>query len=249
MHHKNKILPGLDKKLIFFLAFLLLGVLITMQSRSVLMMKKEKTTTAMRIDNYMLQLEKEKQKVEELKNQIAVNEKKKEKYLKEFSEDNKSNNYLNWLGTELERFKIVAGLTDVKGSGVIITLNDAPARDTTHPEYFIIHDSDVVGVCNELKKAGAQAISVSGERLIANSELVCAGPTIKINKNRYPVPFEIKAIGNPALLTEVLEKSRIVNELKNFEIKVEIAKSEEIIIEKYNYKIDDLLTGLEVVKK
>jgi uncharacterized protein YlxW (UPF0749 family) len=247
MHHK-KIFHGIDMKVIFFLAFLMLGIVIAMQNRSVLSFNKEKTTTSMRIESYKEQLETEKKNVEQLKKAIADNEKKKEEYLKGISKNHEDNEYLNKLSSELDRVKMVAGLTEVKGNGVKITLDDAPAAVTEHPEWLIIHDSDVVNICNELKKAGAQAISINGERIIANSELVCAGPTIKINRNRYPVPFEIMAIGDQEVLAESLENSRIMSEIRGVNIKTKIEKADEIIIEKYNYKIDDLITSMEVAK-
>ena len=195
-----------------------------------------------------MQLEEEKRKSEELKNKIKENENKKQKYLEEFSNNGQSSSYREWLVNELEKAKLMACLTDVKGNGVFVKLNDAARKEVESPALLILHDSDIVGIINELKKSGAQAISVNGERIIAMSELVCAGPTIKINNSRYPVPYDIKAIGDPQILMQGLKESNIVKALKEDGISVEITEAEDILVEKYNYKIDDLITSLEVAE-
>ena len=62
---------------------------------------------------------------------------------------------------------------------------------------YIIHDDDLLRVINELRAAGAEAIAINGERIVAMSEIRCAGPTLSVNNNRSAPPYEIKAIGNP----------------------------------------------------
>ncbi|RCX13855.1 uncharacterized protein YlxW (UPF0749 family) [Anaerobacterium chartisolvens] len=239
----------IDKKFIFFLAFLLLGVLVAMQARSVLNINKQKTSAEVRLEQYRVLLEEEKKRTEDLKLQISENEKKKDEYLKGFGDNARQNDYLKYMANEIGRLKLISGLSNVSGRGIVIKLDDAPAREIDNPNFLIIHDQDVYCVVNELKKAGAQAISINGERLIATSEQVCAGPNIRINKNRHPVPYEIKAIGNPELLIAGVEQSPKINEMRNFDIKVQISKSNDIVIEKYSYEISKLITSLEVAKK
>ncbi len=239
----------IDKKFIFFLAFLLLGVLVSMQARTILNVNKQKTSAEVRLEQYRALLEEEKKRTEDLKLQINENEKKKDEYLKGFEDNARQNDYLKYMANEIGRLKLISGLSDVRGRGIIIKLDDAPAREIDNPNFLIIHDQDVYSVINELKKAGAQAISINGERLIATSEQVCAGPNIRINKNRHPVPYEIKAIGDPELLSAGVEQSPKVNEMRSFDIKVEISKSNDIVIEKYSYEMSKLITSLEVAKK
>jgi uncharacterized protein YlxW (UPF0749 family) len=238
---------GINKKVIFFLTLMLLGIAIALQVKSIIVINRQQATVSNIISDYKEQLIKEQEKSEELKAALLENQNKKDNTLKELA-DSKSNDYIKLLGDELSQSEFIAGLTDVKGKGIKITLNDAPARDIENPNLLIIHDSDVYGVINELKKAGAQAISINGERIMAISEQVCAGPTIRINKNRYPVPYEIMAIGDPELLYNSLDESKTVFLMRDFDIGVDIKKSDNIEIPKYHNKIVKFISGLEVIK-
>jgi uncharacterized protein YlxW (UPF0749 family) len=142
-----------------------------------------------------------------------------------------------------------AGLYNVRGSGISMTLNDAAVAGDFAIEDYIIHDSDVFTLLNELRKAGAEAISINGERVLGMTKTVCAGPTILINNSRYPVPFEFKAIGDPQVLYQAMETSEAVNILRLYDIRVEIRIEPELVIEKYRVygELTDLMTGLEVV--
>lgn len=132
------------------------------------------------------------------------------------------------LASEIETLRIIAGTQAVTGPGVEVTLNDSnvvlqPGQD---PNLYVLHDEDVLRVLNELKAAGAEAISLNGVRLIATSEIRCIGPTILTNKNkRLPAPFTIKAVGNPQTLeNSLLMKGGVVEQLKVWGIQVQVRK-------------------------
>ena len=109
------------------------------------------------------------------------------------------------LSKDLANAQFLAGLTDVKGPGVIVTMDDSklPYPKDMPPgvqPQNIIHDTDIGQVVNELKAAGAEAISVNDQRLVAISPIRCAGPTIFINNTPQTPPYVIKAIGDPKIL-------------------------------------------------
>ena len=239
-----------DKKFIFLIIFLILGLLMTIQFRTTLIANKQKTQSELNVDKLKSQLADEISIENALKQSIRENEIKKEAYLKSYIENN-NDEQLKQLKAKLDDARLKAGLTDVKGPGLIVKLDDSPARTANiDPNDSIIHDSDVVGVVNMLKAAGAQAISIDGERIIATSEQVCAGPTIRINKNRYAAPYEIKAIGDPDRMLDELEKSAIVALLREYyKIRVDITKSQDLTISKFGGNIDNLTYALEVVDK
>ena len=113
------------------------------------------------------------------------------------------------LSDDLKSAKFLAGLTSVKGPGIIVTLNDSkkPYTDMLPPGYAppnIIHDTDINQVVNELKQAGAEAVSVNDQRLVAVSAVRCAGPTVYVNNTQAASPFVIKAIGDPKTLEPAL---------------------------------------------
>lgn len=146
------------------------------------------------------------------------------------------------LKKRLERARIFAGFTDVKGKGIIITLDNS--------EFATVGVYDIFDVINELRAAGAQAISVNDERIVAMSEVREAGRYIMINGRQMTAPFVIKAISDPDKLERSLTLiGGIVEKLERWEIEVNIKKSDEIVIPKVRddgsvIKID-LLTPVE----
>lgn len=109
---------------------------------------------------------------------------------------------------ELEQAKTAAGLTAVKGPGVEVVLADAtqvpPGSD---PNESVIHDCDVVAVVNALMGAGAEAVSVNGERVVATRAIRCAGNTILVNSTRLGNPYTVRAIGEPSALSSGVDSS------------------------------------------
>ena len=110
----------------------------------------------------------------------------------------------------LNETQLLAGTLAARGPGVIVTLDDSPKKEMseTRPdvvENYIVHDSDIRSVTNELFAAGAEAISVNGQRLIANSSIRCVGPVVLVNSVQIARPYVIKAIGAPEALQTALE--------------------------------------------
>jgi uncharacterized protein YlxW (UPF0749 family) len=81
-------------------------------------------------------------------------------------------------------------------------MNDSVAKVSEEgtEDLYVIHDADILNIVNELRAAGAEAISINDERVTATSNIRCGGPTINIDGKRHAVPFVIKAIGNPRTL-------------------------------------------------
>jgi len=234
-----------DQKYILMFIFILLGVLTTVQFRSIWNNNKNKPSIAYEIENLKKELEAEIAAGNELREEIEFNTKKKESILKTFVSGNDDGQLME----QWETVKLYAGLTDVKGDGVIITLNDAEEKNPIQVDWSLLHDSDIYEVVNELKKGGAQAISINNERVISTTEIVCAGPTIRVNRNRYAVPYEIKAIGDPKRLYSTFIESPIYSVLKWLEIRIEIKEAKDIEIPKFNGNIDNLVKGVEVVEQ
>lgn len=125
--------------------------------------------------------------------------------------------------TSLAEARFLAGLTPVQGPGVVVTLTDSkkpfPAPmpvGVTPPN--TIHDSDINQVVNELKAAGAEAVAVNGQRLVATSSIRSAGPTVFINSVPQAPPFVINAIGDPKALASALNlPGGIASIFKNFD--------------------------------
>lgn len=137
---------------------------------------------------------------------------------------------------ELDKAKLLAGLTDVQGEGVIITIEDSQTIDSDLTiEAGLVHDTDITAILTELKAAGVEAISVNGQRIISTSAIRCVGPTIQVNSAKVASPFYIKAIGNADYLESALNiKGGIVDNLRGYGIIINVERQDDIEISKYD---------------
>ncbi len=236
-----------NKNLIFLVIFLILGMAMAMQFRSVFLSNSQKESQSLNdVEKLKSSIKNEKELGEKLKKQVDEKEKEREENLKNTILSNNDSN-LREIKQQLDQIKLKAGLTDVQGDGVVVTLDDAEARISEDESSLIIHDMDLVKVLNELKKAGAQAIAVNNERVMSLTEQMCAGPTIRINNRKYSTPFEIKAVGDPDSLYKGVSESEIIYLMLKDKIRVDIKKAGNMIIPKYvNDNIGNLFSGLEV---
>lgn len=145
---------------------------------------------------------------------------------------------------ELDKKKVLAGEVAVKGQGITVTLDDTAALEKIEAEFgydpnrYIIHDSDLLLIINELRSSGAEAISINGQRIIANTEIRCVGSQISINGIKMVAPFKISAIGEPITLKGSLSlRGGIIDNVKAANIDVKIEQQDEIIIPAYEKSI------------
>lgn len=159
-----------------------------------------------------------------------------EKELEEERQNSTENNSeLEQKEEKIKQGNKMIGMTEVTGTGVIITLSDS-LKDTNtalNPSDLLVHDVDVLSVINELKNAGAEAISINDQRLVPTSSIVCAGNVIEINGEKVGAPFEIKAIGLPEQLAALSRPGGYLEILKVATVGVELKKSNNITIPKY----------------
>lgn len=119
------------------------------------------------------------------------------------------------LQAEIDRLNFVVGLTPRSGAGVVITLDDArlPASAPTRViEAGIIHSGDITDVLNAAWKAGAEAVSVNGERITGAS--ACVGAVIQINGSLLSPPFVFNVLGPRDQMYGALNDPRELNDLK-----------------------------------
>lgn len=109
------------------------------------------------------------------------------------------------LAEEAQQLRLLLGELPAYGQGLAVTLTDNMYGSTDNPNDYIVHESHVFSVINELKIAGAEAIMVNGQRLRPTSYISCNGPVITIDGNQYPAPFVIEAVGNSKTLLAALE--------------------------------------------
>ncbi len=211
---------------LFFLSVLLVAQMKTVSdSEAVLQGKRESeladelVTLQRNYDNLKAEYEQSQKVVEEYKSSSSTN-----------------NTLINSMKDEIENLSTVAGTTDLKGQGIVITLTDAAQNPNTVDTDSLVHDSDVLTVVNELKAAGAEAISVNGQRIISTSAIRCVGPVIQVNYQKVSTPIVINAIGNAQWLESAMNiKNGVVDTLRQTTgIGVTVERKDEVKIPKYD---------------
>ncbi len=123
------------------------------------------------------------------------------------------------LNQDLQETKLFAGLCEVTGPGVVVTLTDSKKDRLigVDPQSYLIHDRDIRDVVNELRAAGAEAVVVNGQRITVSSSIRCAGPIVLINQDEMATPFIIQAIGDPDKLLSALNiKNGVLDQIRTF---------------------------------
>ena len=169
-----------------------------------------------------------------------------EKAEKELEEERqsstKNDSELEQKEEQIKQGNKIIGLTDVTGPGVIITVNDSKkdVNSILNTSDLIVHYEDILNIINELKNAGAEAISINDQRIVPTSSIICGGSIIEVNGEKIGAPFIIKAIGLPEMLSGLSRPGGYLEILKDDTIEVELKTSNNIVIPKYtgviNYK-------------
>jgi len=145
--------------------------------------------------------------------------------------------FLKGVVADLEKYKMAAGVVDVKGPGVVITVDDPLPTDDFSDGYSVImlRYELLLSLVNKLKEAGAEAISINGQRIIATTEISLAGDNVNINTIPTAPPYIIKAIGNPDTIESTLTiRFGIIEQMKSYNLRISIEKMEQIEIPRYS---------------
>ena len=142
---------------------------------------------------------------------------------------------------EYRKARMIGGLTNVSGSGIVITIGEDANR--------ILRVEMLLQLINDLRMAGAQAISINDERIVAMSEIAKGDYFIVVNGNTVAAPYIIKAVGNTdSMLTMINVPQGIITKLEEADWLVNVESANEIQIPKIKegsraIKTDDLKDG------
>ncbi len=140
---------------------------------------------------------------------------------------------------QLKKDNAVLGLNEVTGSGVTITLRDnqnasvSSMKSGDDISNYLVHEIDLLKIVNELKNAGAIAISINGQRIIPTTSINCAGNITRVNGEIVGTPFVIKAVGGSF---ETLERpGGYIDWLRDdYGIDISVKLQNNVTVEKYN---------------
>lgn len=218
---------------------LLMAFLVTMQIKSVIYNHATKNEESLRVEDLLKQLNDERTKNDNMSEIITSLKSDLQSFKDEAAENSE---YSKTIINQLEKAEILAGLVEVEGSGVTITVKDSTLKNTIgDASAYVIHDSDLLMIINELCDAGAEAISLNGERIVSTTEIRCAGSTVSVNNSRYAQPFIINAIGDPVNLENaLLMRDGVYDTLTTWGLEINIKKVSKVVVPAYigslNYK-------------
>ena len=151
------------------------------------------------------------------------------------------------LQMDMQLQQTAAGLTELSGEGIVITLDDnssgalaAKAGDPANyrPNDYIIHDKNLLYLVNELRAAQAQGIAINNQRIAFSSDIRCVGTVIMVNTTRVAPPFEITALGNARRLKNAIEEGREYHYLTENKFPIEVKTAENITLPPYSGSIN-----------
>ncbi len=127
-----------------------------------------------------------------------------------------------------------AGLGPVHGPGLVVTLTDAQRdangrfpRDAA-PDDLVVHQQDIQAVLNALWSAGAEAVQMQDQRLIATSAPRCVGNTLLLNGRTYSPPYTVSAIGDVPAMQAALAAAPLVTLYKQYVVRFGLGYTEDV---------------------
>ena len=135
---------------------------------------------------------------------------------------------------ELKESNILVGKTNVYGEGVVVTL--------ANNEEQKIEAYDLIDLINELRYAGAEAISINEQRVLNMTDIVDMGDYayITVNSQRIQEPYIVKAIGDKDYINSILnlKGSGFVDRSKALGMNVSSRVENKVEIPKYDGKFE-----------
>jgi len=133
------------------------------------------------------------------------------------------------LNDALKEARIAAGLIPLTGTGIVLQLEDSgepPAPDVNVSDY-LVGAHDLRRIVEELWAAGAEAISINGERITATTAIIDVGPSVLANAAYLAGPYQVTALGPENLYARLVAAPGFVDFIRSraeaFGISVSIA--------------------------
>lgn len=108
---------------------------------------------------------------------------------------------LKSLNADLEEARIAAGLIALQGPGLVFRIEDSGQPGAVADS--LVSAKDIRILVEEVWLAGAEAVSINGERVTVSTAVLDIGGSILVNSAYLAPPYEIAAIGAPGLYGRV----------------------------------------------
>lgn len=150
---------------------------------------------------------------------------------------NNDEDFLKFLNDEKVFYEMISGDVDLEGAGIVLSIVEEKVdREVRRTD--VIHDSDLLRIINDLRVAGAEAISINDLRVYSRTGIKCNGPVVRLNGRTKGAPFIIKAIGNSDKLYSAMKSpGTFASILETINpIKLTIEQKDKVLVKK---KIDE----------
>ena len=175
-----------------------------------------------------------KDKSDEMKQQLEEIQNTTKEYIDQSSDVQAT---MDLLKSDVDKARCDLGYTDVKGPGIILTIADG--KNAANDKEQVVTYNDLIMAINELKYAGAEAISLNEERVVNNSFVANISEYMVMNDNRISGPYTIKVIGDSKNLESVINiKGGIKDYLESYNKQISYTVENEVYINKYNGNIE-----------
>ena len=132
---------------------------------------------------------------------------------------------------QLEYLRRAAGLTALRGPGIVVTLRDRQnvrIKDASKPIAGLVHDYDLSLIVNQLRAVEAEAIAINGVRIGSQTAITVIGSSIVVGEQKIDNPFRIVAIGDAGRMKNKLAASGIADSFKNGGPQMNVATAKDV---------------------
>ena len=225
-------------KLVFVCICIILGIILSIQFKTATNTTGKGVTPREREKELTLEYQQVLEEKEKLEDQLGSIDSE----IKDYEEiEKEKNSDIKDLYDELEKYQMFVGFESMKGSGIVIEINEPSLQMEQGEEYSIVlaNYDLILQLISRLNDLGAEAISINGERYTNYTSLDLEENSLKVNETSIRLPLKIKVIGNKDILEDGLNMKRNVmwNMQNKYLYNVSIEKKDDILIEAFNKPI------------
>lgn len=217
-----------ENKLIFSLVLAIIGFMITIQFRSI---NAPETRDTRDMWEVRIQLQNEQERMQNLQQELAdVTD-----FINAYEQSSESQQ-IKTLNESIDELEMKAGLTDIKGHGVVIELKPNSRLVAESREFPDLTTELLSRLINELNIYGAQAIAVENERVMNLTPIREVDGTVYMNHRPLPeMPITVKVLtDNPNRLMSFMEVSQSRDEFMLSQIDFIISEEEDLVLPSYH---------------
>lgn len=217
-----------ENKWIFSLVLAIIGFMVTIQFRSI---NAPETRDTRDVWEVRIQLQNEQERMQNLQQELAdVTD-----FINAYEQSSEAQQ-IKTLNESIDELEMKAGLTDIKGSGVVIELKPNSRLVAESREFPDLTTELLSRLINELNIYGAQAIAVENERVMNLTPIREVDGTVYMNHRPLPeMPITVKVLtDNPNRLMSFMEVSQSRDEFMLSQIDFIITEEEDLVLPSYH---------------